>query len=80
MLYLQQCFQTILYTLDDNILERIAQNDPSFSILIEANNTVNSVSVEPQQRPLTADTGVQKKKIVLIVNTFYSLHVILNLF
>lgn len=60
ILYQQKYFQTILYTLDDNILERIAQNDSSFSILIEANNTVNSVSVEPQQRPLTADTGVQK--------------------
>lgn len=52
------CFQTILYTLDDDILERIAQNDTSFSLLLEANNTTNSVSVEPQQRPLTADTGV----------------------
>ena len=50
--------QTILYTLDDDILENIAQNDTSFSILLEANNTVNSISIEPQERPLTADTGV----------------------
>ncbi|VVC44665.1 Hypothetical protein CINCED_3A024605 [Cinara cedri] len=49
---------TILYTLDDDILENIAQNDTSFSILLEANNTINSISVEPQQRPLTADTGI----------------------
>jgi hypothetical protein len=41
-------------------LEKIAQNDTSYSILLEANNTVDSISVEPQQRPLTADTGVQK--------------------
>lgn len=51
-------FQTILYTLDDDILENIAQNDTSFSILLEANNTVSSISIEPQERPLTADTGV----------------------
>ncbi|CAH1708620.1 katanin-interacting protein-like isoform X1 [Aphis gossypii] len=49
---------TILYTLDDDILENIAQNDTSYSILLEANNTVDSISVEPQQRPLTADTGI----------------------
>jgi len=44
--------------LDDGILENISQNDTSFSILLEANNTNNLISVEPQQRPLTADTGV----------------------
>lgn len=58
LLFILYYFQTILYTLDDGILENIAQNDTSFSILLEANNTSNSISVEPQQRPLTADTGV----------------------
>ncbi|XP_050422465.1 katanin-interacting protein-like [Adelges cooleyi] len=49
---------TILYTLDDDVLEKIAQNDTSFSILSETNDTGNAISIEPPQRPLTADTGI----------------------
>ncbi|XP_050539248.1 katanin-interacting protein-like isoform X2 [Daktulosphaira vitifoliae] len=49
---------TILYTLNDEILENIAMHDTSFHTFLETNNPDNTLANEPYQRPLTVDTGI----------------------
>ncbi|CAH0388266.1 unnamed protein product [Bemisia tabaci] len=50
---------TILFTLDEDILEKISQNDSSYSIFFEENTSASINQLHITKRPLTADTAQQ---------------------
>lgn len=49
-------FQTILFTLDEEILEKVAANDDSYDSVM--NEAVEPTPQIQPERPLTADVGV----------------------
>lgn len=50
-------FQTILFTTDEDILEKISRHDDSFDSLMNDVNNDTFMTKQPE-RPLTADVGV----------------------
>lgn len=52
------CCQTILYTLDEEILKKISENDESYNSIVDMYNAeISSLKIN-EERPLTSDKGV----------------------
>ena len=65
--------QTILFTVDEDILERVADNDQAFEadLLMELED--DDVIEEEQERPKTADRGTDDADVGLTFATTDSL-------